>query len=66
MNDESSRTEVKRLIQRVKRISSLPTVVIKVNDLLSDPRSCASDFNKVISEDQAMTARLLKLVNYAF
>lgn len=66
MNDESSRIEAKRLIQMVKRISSLPTVVVKVNELLNDPQSCTSDFNKVISEDQALTARLLKLVNSAF
>lgn len=66
MNKESTEIEIRRIIKGIKRISSLPTVFARVNELLNDPKSCASDFSKVISEDQALTARLLKLVNSAF
>ncbi|MCK4389060.1 MAG: HDOD domain-containing protein [Desulfobacterales bacterium] len=66
MNKGSGKIEIRRLIKGIKKISSLPTVFAKVNQLLNDPRSCAYDFSKVISKDQALTARLLKLVNSAF
>ena len=66
MNKKSGKIEIRRVIKGLKRISSLPTVSARVNDLLNDPQSCAYDFGKIISKDQALTARLLKLVNSAF
>lgn len=47
-------------------LASLPEVFTRVNDMLDDPRSSASDIGKVISDDPAMTTRLLKIVNSAF
>ncbi len=66
MSQENSKYQIIRLIQRTKKISSLPTVFDKVNELLNDPRSCSADFSRIISGDQALAARLLKLVNSAF
>ncbi len=47
-------------------LASLPEVFTRVNDMLDDPRSSASDIGKVISDDPALTIRLLKIVNSAF
>lgn len=47
-------------------LASLPEVFTRVNDMLDDPHSSASDIGKVISDDPALTTRLLKIVNSAF
>lgn len=54
------------LVQQIKHVSSLPTVFIKVNELINDPRSSASDLGQVIEKDQSLTSRLLRLANSAF
>jgi len=58
--------KIRRMIQGVSKISTLPSVFAKVNELLNDPTSSAHDLGKVISGDQGLTARLLKLVNSTF
>jgi HD-like signal output (HDOD) protein len=54
------------MISGINQISTLPTVYAKVNELVDNPTSSASDLGRVISRDQGLTARLLKLVNSAF
>ncbi len=54
------------LLLKVKRISSLPTIFLRVNELINDPRSSAADLGRVIEKDQALTSRLLRLANSAF
>ena len=44
---------------------SLPTTVIKILEMISDPDLSLKDLAKVISADAAMTTRILKLVNSA-
>ena len=66
MSKETGEKRVKKIVRSIKKISSLPTVFSRVNELLNDPTSCAADFVKVISQDQALTARLLRLANSAF
>lgn len=66
MNKDSNEYKIRRMIEGMSRVSALPTVFAKVNELLNDPTSSASDLGRVISGDQALTARLLKLVNSTF
>jgi len=54
------------LVSGVVRLVSLPEVCIRVNEMLEDPRTNASDIGRVISQDTGLTARLLKIVNSAF
>lgn len=56
----------KGFISKIKNLPSLPSVAHKVEDLLNSPKSNAEDFDAVISQDPALTAKLLKLVNSAF
>ncbi|RMF60849.1 MAG: HDOD domain-containing protein [Calditrichaeota bacterium] len=58
--------DVTTLVQSVKKISSLPTIFVRVNELINDPTSCANDLGRVIEKDQALTSGLLKLANSAF
>lgn len=56
----------KNLISDSLELASLPAVVMRAMDLLNDPNTSASDIGNVISEDPALTMRLLKIVNSAF
>lgn len=58
--------DVATLVRSVKNISSLPTIYVKVNELINDPTSCAADLGRVVEKDQALTSKLLRLANSAF
>jgi HD-like signal output (HDOD) protein len=66
MKKKPNEIAIDRVIRGMKNIPSIPTVITKVTEILDDPRSCAADLGRVISGDQALTARLLRLVNSAF
>jgi len=51
------------LIKGSIRLISLPEVFIKINEMVEDPASSAADVGKFISQDPALTARLLKIAN---
>ncbi len=57
---------MRKILKEVKEIPPLPTVVTKVMQMTKDPEVSAADLNKVISQDQALTANLLKLCNSAY
>ncbi len=56
----------KSLVTGSIRLVSLPEVCLRVNEMLDDPDTSASDFGQVISQDTGLTARLLKIVNSSF
>jgi putative nucleotidyltransferase with HDIG domain len=58
--------KLKRVIQSISDFPTLPSVVAKVMQILNDPYSSASDLTEIISIDQAMTFRILKMANSAF
>lgn len=53
-------------IQEISHIATLPEVTMKIIKLVEDPDSTAQDLNNVISNDPALGARILKVVNSAF
>lgn len=53
------------LLRGLATLSSLPGVYLKLNEVVSDPRSSSADVGRVIAEDPGLTARLLRLVNSA-
>ena len=58
--------QVKGIIGRTGDLPTLPVIYRKVKDLLDNPQTSASDLGKVITQDQVLTAKLLKLVNSSF
>ncbi|MBA4367804.1 MAG: phosphohydrolase [Desulfobacterium sp.] len=54
------------LLRTQIKLPSLPTIFNQIMELMTDPDSSAHDFSNVISNDPALTARLLKIVNTAF
>lgn len=58
--------ELEKIIARVEDLPTLPRTVLKITELVNDPSSSARDLSRVITDDQVLTARLLKLVNSSF
>ncbi len=57
------------VLQRLKNIQSLPTlppIVSKLNQMVSDEDVTAVKLGKVIEKDQVLTSKLLKMVNSSF
>jgi len=58
--------DLKKIIDRIDDLPTLPRTVLKITELINDPKSSARDIARIITDDQVLTARLLKLVNSAF
>ena len=57
---------IKKALEKVKELPTLPVVAQRINALLDDPRSNAKDLAAVIEMDQSVTAKVLRLVNSAY
>jgi len=62
----SASLNVEKVIAKLKELPTLPDVVFKVNEIVNNPKTSAADLEAVISRDQAIAAKVLKLVNSAF
>jgi putative nucleotidyltransferase with HDIG domain len=57
---------IEQVLAKIKELPTLPDVVFKVNEVVNDPSTSAADLESVISRDQAIAAKVLRLVNSAF
>ena len=64
--DPNQEALIASTIQEISHIATLPEVTLKIIRLVEDPDSSAQDLNKVITNDPALGARILKVVNSAF
>jgi putative nucleotidyltransferase with HDIG domain len=55
-----------KLIARIEDLPTLPRTVLKIAEMVNNPKSSAKDLSRIITDDQILTARLLKLVNSSF
>jgi putative nucleotidyltransferase with HDIG domain len=53
------------LVRGVTKVASLPTIFIKLDEAINSPRTTNKDLAKIINEDTAMAARLLRIANSA-
>ena len=63
---ESNDAVIQAAIREISHIATLPEVTLKIIQLVEDPESTAQDLNNVITNDPALGARILKVVNSAF
>jgi HD-like signal output (HDOD) protein len=54
------------LANHVKSIPTLPTVLIELSKRMEDPKTSSDDLAQVIQQDQAISSKVLKLVNSPF
>ena len=57
---------VRRKIENIKGLPTLPGVVQKISNMVENSTTSAEDVGKVISNDQVLSAKVLKLINSAF
>jgi HD-like signal output (HDOD) protein len=54
---------LQELVDDVGELISFPEVCIRVNEMVNDPNCSSSDIGQVISQDPALTARMLRIAN---
>ncbi len=57
--------QLRNIIMTTRDLPAMPLVAAKVLELSSDPNTSAQKLQQVIADDQAMTARILKIANSA-
>ena len=57
--------QLRNIIMTTRDLPAMPQVAAKVLELSSDPNTSAQKLQQVIADDQAMTARILKIANSA-
>lgn len=58
--------QARNLIQDNVQLITLPEVCLRVQQLAEDPHADISEFGQLVTQDPALTTRLLKLVNSAY
>ena len=58
--------DLKTLVSKVGDLPPMPVVAVKVMELMQDPDTGADDLAKMIANDQAVSARVLKIANSSF
>ena len=61
-----SSRDPQKVIEKIDDLPTLPRTVLQITGLVNDPKSSARDLARVITDDQVLTVRLLKLVNSSF
>lgn len=56
---------LKSLIARIGELPTLPSVILRINALLSNPRTTAQEVGIAIASDQSIAAKIIRLVNSA-
>jgi len=57
---------VRSITEKIIGLPTLPTVVSKMIELVDNPKTSAQTLTSLISTDQALTAKILKLANSAY
>jgi len=63
IKNSSNPPTIQSIVERTKTVYSLPLFYDRLNEKINHPRSSLADIGLVISEDQGLTVRLLKLAN---
>lgn len=57
------RSDLKKIIMDTKTLPTLPGVIQKLNSLSDNERSSVQEMSKIVSSDQVLSARILRLAN---
>jgi len=60
---EDKRSDLKKIIMDTRTLPTLPGVITKLNSLTNNDKSSVQEMAKIVSSDQALSARILKLAN---
>lgn len=60
---ETATITLKQLVEQTRTVYSLPYFYERLNETINHPRSSIADIARIITEDQGLTARILRLAN---
>lgn len=58
--------KIKKITEKIIGLPTLPTVISKLIKVVDNPKTSVSSLSNLISTDQALTARILKMANSAY
>jgi len=64
--DTMNRKEAERLVRQVEELPTLPAIITRILEVLEDDSSSARDLERVVSCDQSISARVLRIANSAY
>lgn len=62
----STEAKIRNIAKKISGLPTLPTVISKMIELVDNPRTDTRTLARLISNDQSLTARILKLANSAY
>ena len=63
---EDKKSEIRRIIKDTKSLPTLPGVISKLTSLADNNKAPANEMARVVSSDQVLSAKVLRLVNSPF
>jgi putative nucleotidyltransferase with HDIG domain len=57
--------DLEAIIARTGDLPAMPAIAVKVMEMVGDPSTSANDLQEIISHDQALTSKVLKIANSA-
>lgn len=60
---DEKRSELKKIILDTKTLPTLPAVIVKLNSLADNNRTSIQEMARIVSSDQVLSARILRLAN---
>ncbi len=61
-----SMDEIKKKIEKIDQLPTLPIIITELLGLLDNPKSTPREINELIKNDQALTSKTLRLVNSSY
>ncbi|MDR1921460.1 MAG: HDOD domain-containing protein [Candidatus Adiutrix sp.] len=62
----SDRVAAKREVRRIKNLPTVPGIVAKISRMVENPETSAAEVGRLISQDQVLSAKVLRMANSAF
>jgi len=62
----SDRMAAKREVKRIKNLPTVPGIVSKISRLVENPETSAAEVGRLITQDQVLSAKVLRMANSAF
>jgi putative nucleotidyltransferase with HDIG domain len=59
----NKRSDLKKIIMDTKTLPTLPSVINKLNSLSDNEKSSVQEMSRIVSSDQVLSARILRLAN---
>ncbi len=63
---EPNRERLKKVVDRIVGLPTLPVMLSQINRLMVNPRTSAKEVGQLISSDPAITSKILRVVNSSF